>query len=116
MHNSVGLATRERFYVKIPTSVPIKTKPMKRTQEPGINNHRLMKAPWLTFAFLILFLVWATTGSGEESSMMIRPPQFTTPPSGQTVNERFDITLDDDPPAHCVSLVHNQATLLIYAW
>ena len=45
--------------------------------------------------------------------MMIRPPQFTAPPSGQTVKERFDITLDHGPSDHCVSLVHNQATLLI---
>lgn len=45
--------------------------------------------------------------------MPIRPPQFTPPAPGATVDQSFEITLDAIPSGDCVSSVQGQATILI---
>jgi hypothetical protein len=53
-----------------------------------------------------------TTSFGDET-LLVHPPQFRPPASGITVNQSFDIILDDMPSSDCVSIVQGQATILI---
>ena len=46
-------------------------------------------------------------------SMSIQPPQFTPPARGITVNQSFNVTLEATPPGDCISIVQNQATILV---
>lgn len=45
--------------------------------------------------------------------MNIRPPQFTPPQAGKTLNESFDIRVDEALTEECVSIIQGDATLLI---
>ena len=73
----------------------------------------LLNVIWFSLAFLILSFGWTTRMFGEELPQIIRPPQHPAPPAGTTVHEQFPITLDEVMNHDCVSLIHNQATLLI---
>jgi hypothetical protein len=53
------------------------------------------------------------TAFSGDVTMSIRPPQFTPPTPGITVNQSFTVTLEATPSCDCISIIQGQATILI---
>ena len=63
--------------------------------------------------FLAILSGFTSTAFSGDVSIPIRPPQFTPPAPGITVNQSFTVTLEAKPSSDCISIVQGQATILI---
>jgi hypothetical protein len=72
-----------------------------------------MKAALSLTIFIGMLSGFAGSSSCEATTLSVRPPQFAPPAPGTTLNQSFEIALDAMPTADCVSVVQEQATILI---
>jgi len=63
--------------------------------------------------FIVILLGFTGTAFGGDVTTSIRPSQFTPPATGITVNQSFNVTLEETPSGDCISIVQSQATILI---
>jgi hypothetical protein len=72
-----------------------------------------MKAALSLTIFIGMLSGVAGSACCEDTTLSVRPPQFTLPARGTALDQSFEIVLDAMPTAECVSVVQEQATILI---